>query len=197
MSGPVHRNGEVVMTLHADKDAYKYSGSIRPGALLAVRADLKNKRKRIDLTTGRVPQPVHAMVAKTGEECTSIPFPGVSIGKVAKGQEHYGTPSAFASVVGGLVTCNGNYVQGPCIAGDITYVGMFEGKHGAEKVLLPKARSKNTSVRIGRNCIPEYSVLGMCVSGGGCGHQIDVVIGGITSAYTRGHSAFAATQTLA
>ena len=185
----VHPTGAVALNLFADDEE---TDKIKLGSLLGKRHKaLRRAGGQPDPATGRYPQLV---TGSSGSADTMMtPFVATALSSAPKAAGRGPRRSPFAAQVAGLATCRKALVVSDILPGEVAYVKRHKHAQTNEnefKLLqLGRSGGHSTGWRPTKGRSQQF---GFCVSGASAsaGYAIDVVLGGIGSAFVTGHSEF-------
>ena len=187
----VHPTGAVALNLFADDDAGDgETGEIKLGSLLGKRHKaLRRAGGQPDPATGRYPQLVTGSPG-TGDD-SMTPFVATALSSAPKAAGRGPRRSPFAAQVGGLATCREALVVSDILPGEIAYVKRHKHAQTNEHEFKLHRPGRNAGRSTGWTATDaREQQFGLCVSGASAGCAIDVVLGGIGSAFVTGHSCF-------
>ena len=194
--GGVHPTGAVALNLYADDadEDKKPPHKIELGSILGKRVrPLGRSAGRVDPATGRCP----TLMSVDGGIAVPVVATALSNAPIAAGRVPRRSP--FAAQVAGLTVCRKNLVISDIMPGSVAYakrvkhrtteamsfklVGPKYREHGSVKDTLGEwADAEEITWR------PFYEQpFGLCVSGAKAGCAIDVILGGMGSAFVVGH----------
>ena len=188
----VHPTGAVALNLFADDDADDgETGKIKLGSLLGKRRKaLGRAGGQPDPATGRYPQLVTG--APGSEEDTVTPFVATALSSAPKAAGRGPRRSPFAAQVAGLATCRKALVVSDILPGEVAFVKRHKHAQTAEHEFKLYQPGRNAGRSTGWTTTDKQAQqFGLCVSGASAGCAIDVVLGGIGSAFVTGHTCFA------
>ena len=188
--GGVHPTGAVVLNLYPEDGA---ANKIKLGSMLGKRKAGQGRRgAQVDPATGRCPQ----LVSVVATEAVPVVATALSSAPVAAGRAPRRSP--FAAQVAGLTVCRKDLIVCDIMPGTPAYAKRLRGPtsgptSGEFKLVSMHHKDSPTDglkgwVDVEPDSASREQPFGLCVSGGKAGCAIDVVLGGIGSAYVVGHS---------
>ena len=194
--GGVHPTGAVALNLYADDadEDKKPPHKIELGSILGKRVrPLGRSAGRVDPATGRCP----TLMSVDGNIAVPVVATALSNAPIAAGRVPRRSP--FAAQVAGLTVCRKNLVISDIMPGSVAYAKRV--KHRTTKALsfklVGRKYRQHDSVQ---NTLGEWTdadeitarpfyeqPFGLCVSGAKAGCAIDVILGGMGSAFVVGH----------
>ena len=183
----MHPTGAVVLNLYPEDGA---ANKIKLGSMLGKRKAVRGRRGgQVDPATGRCPQ-LGAVVAN---EAVPVVATALSSAPVAAGRAPRRSP--FAAQVAGLTVCRKDLIVCDIMPGTPAYAKRLRGPTSGPtsgEFKLVSMHHKHSELKGWSDVDPgsdqRDQPFGLCVSGGKAGFAIDVVLGGIGSAYVVGHS---------
>ena len=186
----MHPTGAVVLNLYPEDGA---ANKIKLGSMLGKRKAGQGRRgAQVDPATGRCPQ----LVSVVATEAVPVVATALSSAPVAAGRAPRRSP--FAAQVAGLTVCRKDLIVCDIMPGTPAYAKRLRGPtsgptSGEFKLVSMHHKDSPTDglkgwVDVEPDSASREQPFGLCVSGGKAGCAIDVVLGGIGSAYVVGHS---------
>ena len=194
--GGVHPTGAVALNLYADDadEDKKPPHKIELGSILGKRVrPLGRSAGRVDPATGRCP----TLMSVDGDIAVPVVATALSNAPTTAGRVPRRSP--FAAQVAGLTVCRKNLVISDIMPGSVAYAKRV--KHRTTKAMSfklvgPKYQAPGSvDDKLGEwgdaedipQTHPHEQPFGLCVSGAKAGCAIDVILGGMGSAFVVGH----------
>lgn len=189
----MHPTGAVVLNLYPEDGA---ANKIKLGSMLGKRKAGQGRRgAQVDPATGRCPQ----LVSVVATEAVPVVATALSSAPVAAGRAPRRSP--FAAQVAGLTVCRKDLIVCDIMPGTPAYAKRLRGPtsgptSGESKLVSTHHKDSEMDGTCGLKGWSDVELgsayreqpFELCVSGGKAGCAIDVVLGGIGSAYVVGHS---------